>query len=273
MLDARNVYRKVTRKIYDFSPEQLQNLTAIVWLFRGEKDRFLELVEAYLERTVTEALTTAAPIAQFERALTKLVDDMENVDADIQAAAKTFEADRKAFEVFAKDGRRRWDGRKRDNKSLHKAADDIGPLSEASRDLVKQMDQLYKIVEKLAKDSGQRGLNRPLKALEELRKEAVEQLKQVRYFYRQARWLQSRFPDAELCDVEGLVKLVGHDEIAQNDWSLTPGRYVGVAPEEEDEDFDFEETLRDIHIELQGLSEEAGALAAQIEKNFEELGI
>ena len=36
MLDARNIYRKVTRKIYDFSPEQLQNLTAIVWLYRGK---------------------------------------------------------------------------------------------------------------------------------------------------------------------------------------------------------------------------------------------
>jgi len=45
--------------------------------------------------------------------------------------------------------------------------------------------------------------------------------------------------------VEGLVKLVDHAELADNDWSLTPGRYVGVAPEE-DEDFDFEETLRDI---------------------------
>ncbi|MEZ5573109.1 MAG: N-6 DNA methylase [Halioglobus sp.] len=28
MLDARNVYTKVTRKIYDFSPEQLANLTS-----------------------------------------------------------------------------------------------------------------------------------------------------------------------------------------------------------------------------------------------------
>src|SRR5215472_2937170 len=34
MLDARNVFRKVTRKIYDFSPEQMQNLTSIVWLYR-----------------------------------------------------------------------------------------------------------------------------------------------------------------------------------------------------------------------------------------------
>ena len=37
MLDARNVYRKVTRKIYDFSPEQMHNLAAIVWLYRGQQ--------------------------------------------------------------------------------------------------------------------------------------------------------------------------------------------------------------------------------------------
>ena len=73
--------------------------------------------------------------------------------------------------------------------------------------------------------------------------------------------------------MEGLVKLVDRAEIEANDWSLTPGRYVGVAPEEVDEDFDFEETLRDIHIELKGLNEEAVTLAAQIQKNFEELGV
>ena len=44
----RNIYRKVTRKIYDFSPEQLLNLLAIVWLYRGQGDRFLDLVFGYL---------------------------------------------------------------------------------------------------------------------------------------------------------------------------------------------------------------------------------
>ena len=63
------------------------------------------------------------------------------------------------------------------------------------------------------------------------------------------------------------------EELEANDWSLTPGRYVGVAPEEEDEDFDFEERLREIHIELAGLNEEAVTLAAQIQKNFQELGV
>ena len=50
MLDARNVYRKVTRKIYDFTPEQHANLAAIVWLYRGQKERFLGLVKEYLGR-------------------------------------------------------------------------------------------------------------------------------------------------------------------------------------------------------------------------------
>ncbi len=73
--------------------------------------------------------------------------------------------------------------------------------------------------------------------------------------------------------MEGLVKLVDVKEIEAKDWSLTPGRYVGVAPEEVDENFDFEETLREIHVELEDLNAEAITLAATIKKNFEELGI
>ena len=61
------------------------------------------------------------------------------------------------------------------------------------------------------------------------------------------------------------------ETIEAADWSLTPGRYVGVAPPEEDDDFDFEQTLRDIHIELVDLNKEAVDLAAKIQENFEEL--
>ena len=46
---------------------------------------------------------------------------------------------------------------------------------------------------------------------------------------------------------------------------------MGVAPEEVDEDFDFEETMRDLHLELEGLNEEAVELAKSIARNFEEL--
>ncbi|CAG0961222.1 partial putative type I restriction enzymeP M protein, partial [Anaerolineae bacterium] len=54
MIDARNIYRKVTRKIYDFSPEQEQNILAIVWLYRGQTDKYLELVAGYCHRMLNE---------------------------------------------------------------------------------------------------------------------------------------------------------------------------------------------------------------------------
>ena len=51
-------------------------------------------------------------------------------------------------------------------------------------------------------------VNKARKALDEARAVAVEALRQARYFVKQADWLQERFPDAALRDVEGLVKLV-----------------------------------------------------------------
>ena len=111
-----------------------------------------------------------------------------------------------------------------------------------------------------------------MKQLDEERKAGVEQLKQAAYFHRQVVWLQDRFPKAELEAVPGLVKLVERKDIEAADWSLTPGRYVGVAPPEEDEDFDFDQTLRDIYTELTDLNKEAIELAEKIATNFEELG-
>lgn len=111
-----------------------------------------------------------------------------------------------------------------------------------------------------------------VKQLDDERKEAIEQLKQAVYFHRQVAWLQDRFPKAELQAVPGLVKLVDREDIEAADWSLTPGHYVDVAPQEEDEDFDFEQTLHDTHTELADLNREAADLAAKIQANFEELG-
>ena len=72
---------------------------------------------------------------------------------------------------------------------------------------------------------------------------------------------------------EGLRPEVDRAEIEADDWSLPPGRYVGVAPEEEDEDFDLATTMREIHAELADLNTEAAVLAARIRENSEKLGI
>jgi type I restriction enzyme M protein len=286
MLDARHVYRKVTRKIYDFSPEQLANLSSIVWLYRGQSTRFLSLVRDHLCRAVTEARTSVplvdafiAQVAGLSKTLRPLAKahsgsayDAHHTLAD---ALKTCRADAAHYAQTVEAQAKRAIAAKADNAALHKASERIAGLAELSRDLLKAADHLYKLVSQVidALDGeGGRELNRQRKGVDEARKLAVEALRPVRYFHRQALWLQERFPDAELRDVPGLVKLVSREEIAANDASLTPGRYVGVAPEEVDGDFDFEATLRDIHVELKGLNAEAAELAERIARNFEALG-
>lgn len=308
MLDARNVYRKVTRRVYDFSPEQEHNLLAIVWLYRGETDRFLELVSRYLAQVAEEAQgcfefeteegETVSPLPAFVEALDALHDQLKPAlkmlpknDPHAETLAE-FEKERM---LFGEDVARfreavgkcavQWEKTPDTIAALNKLVEQFEGIAESSRDLVKQTDLLYKLATRLIEtceneldakangDFSSREATRARKAADEARQAAVDQLKQVRYFWKQAHWLTERFPKAELRDVEGLVKLVSIKEIAANDWSLTPGRYVGVAPEEEDEGFDFEEALRYIHVELEDLNAEAVGLAATIKKNFEELGV
>ena len=302
MLDARNIHRKVTRAIFDFSPDQQKNIASIVWLYRGQTGRFLELVEAYLSQAVAEGQATVEPLERFEEALgaqidlaepfateTRDPDPLADTWEELTSAQATLSDDIEAFggEVAARaaDWAKGRNGAGRDNTGLHEAREGLQDLSERCRGVTKQIDLAAKlagrVVDVAVKELDARAsdcwasadINKARKTLESARSEGSEALSRVRYFVRQADWLQERFPDAELRDVEGLVKLVDRAQIEAHDWSLTPGRYVGVAPEEEDEDFDFEEALRSIHIDLQGLDEEATELAVRITRNFEELGV
>ena len=308
MIDARNVYRKVTRKIYDFSPEQQQNLLSIVWLYRGQTEKYLDLVSGYCSRTLsegnkcykmkTEKGKTIEPLPNFIASLDALLNTMQpflrtlhedtahaEVHNELEEARPIFRSDVEAFQQSLTEQETSWKEQKSTNSDLKEAVDRFSPLAESSRDLIKQTDLLYKIASRLietcekecnAKASNLwigKDITRARKAVDETRLVAVEQLKQVRYFWRHAHWLTQRFPDAKLRDVEGLVKLVNRTELKANDWSLTPGRYVGVAPEEVDEDFDFEQAMHDIHVELEYLNAEAVKLAATIKRNFEELGV
>ena len=78
------------------------------------------------------------------------------------------------------------------------------------------------------------------------------------------------FPGRTLPRCRGLGQGVSLDEIAANDWSLTPGRYVGVA-ETDDGEEDFAEKFASLHEELSKLNAEAATLAKKIDANFKEL--
>jgi type I restriction enzyme M protein len=283
-----------------------------VWLYRGETDRYLDLVAGYCRHMLAEGaacfttqdddgenvgakkfsplrdfITSLAVVRSAVEPFLKTLDkDAPHTEAlnELDHAISMFKTDVDAFRKTITEQQTAWEKQKTTNGELKKAVDRLAPLAETSRDLIKQTDLIYKLATRLidtcenesnAKENSAwvtRDITRARRAADEARGLAVEQLKLVRYFWKQAHWLTERFPHAKLRDVEGLVKLVALKEIEANDWSLTPGRYVGVAPEEVDENFDFEETLREIHVELEDLNAEAVTLAATIKRNFEELG-
>ncbi len=308
MIDARNVFRKVTRKIYDFSPEQEKNLLAMVWLHRGQRDRFWSLVSDYLEFCVEagddcfrEEIGEEGPLTAygngvraFRNEVDPFLDSLEEKDKKPETirrflGMKKFPTDAiPAFRARVDGAGTAWSGFDLDSgaEGFHKFFAEVAePLSDGAKALSKEMDGFQKVCGQLvetcdksleAKESEHwfpREVSKALKQMGEARRLAAEKLKRVRYFRRQAAWLLERFPDGEYRDVEGLVKRVDRAEIEANDWSLTPGRYVGVAPEEVDEDFDFEETMREIHGELGELNAEAGDLAERIQSNLKAMAI
>jgi len=264
-------------------------------------------VKDYLGRICAESAAVPWVLAPFETtladlrgrfdALAKAVAKHTDLDADkkqaladavteLREAATLYEADaRKLLASLHAFGQKYAKALPDKNDAQHAARKAFDLSADAIRGLVKQVDLLYKLAARVADLGAElaaedaisaahdlRATGRLVKQLDEERKAAVEQLKHTVYVHRQVSWLQDRFPKAELKAVPGLVKLVDRAAVEAADWSLTPGRYVDVAPPEEDEDFDFEQTLRDIHTELVDLNKEAAELAARIQANFEVSG-
>jgi type I restriction enzyme M protein len=286
----------------------MKNLAAIVWLYREEQKRFLSLVKDYIGRICAESNGVPAALATFETTLEDLRGRLDRLAdavakhtelnagkkqpladaaAELHEAVALYETDREKLLISLRTfGEKCGKALPDANNAQQAARRAFDPIAEAIRGLIKQVDLLYKLVARigdlgaeLASDEtistayDRRAAGKLVKQLDEERKTAAEQLKHAAYFHRQVAWLQDRFPKAELQAVPGLVKLVDRKEIEGADWSLTPGRYVGVAPPEENEDFDFEQIMRDIHTELADLNKEATVLAAKIQENFEELGV
>jgi type I restriction enzyme M protein len=71
-------------------------------------------------------------------------------------------------------------------------------------------------------------------------------------------------------DVPGLCRVATLEEIAEQGWSLNPGRYVGVAATEDD-GTDFRVRLQELNEELEKLNTKASLLEERISGNVREL--
>lgn len=196
-IDARNYYTAVDRTLNEWTYWQIQNLTAIVWLYRGETEKYTALREEY--RT---ALSTG----------------------DFSAAAKETE------------------------KSIQDMQDE----------------------EKKALAAAKRGQK---KTIQDQYAEKITVLKERLTTAQEALWLTEKFGDGVYQDIPGLCCIADRKTILEEkDGSLTPGAYVGVAPEEDD-GVDFTERMTDIHKELLQLQQESDALMDTISTNLKEMGL
>lgn len=70
---------------------------------------------------------------------------------------------------------------------------------------------------------------------------------------------------------KGFCAVVDTAEIAKHDYILTPGRYVGIKEQEEDQE-PFDEKMKRLTGELSGLFEESHKLEAEIRKQLKSIG-
>jgi type I restriction enzyme M protein len=323
MLDARKIYRKVTSKVNDFSPEQLLNLICIVNLYRGSSGKFESTTKQYLETSAGLAVETATAIFELQKQLQKVskiiseftsnlsVENKDEITISLKSIQRIFQLlpSKDATEsivnneIFSaadivnfEEGKLTIDLQNKLISDINSCEPDIAILENIAKQckaLRKPQDKLIKQIldtiavaikeHQLTKNKDWKAIDiqaqciAPLKSLQQQLSGNPDEdepglLHETEYFWKQAHWLQSRFPNGVYTDVEGLCKVVRQQEIKDKDWSLSPGRYVGVDTAS-DEDFDYEERLKEIHIELEGLNEEAIVLAQIITGNYKKLAI
>ena len=81
----------------------------------------------------------------------------------------------------------------------------------------------------------------------------------------------NKFVDGTLEDEKGFCKVSDLEEIKKHDFILTPGRYVGFKPEEDD-GIPFEDKMKTLTTELGELFKESDELQDKIRKSLSEIG-
>jgi len=181
-VDARNIFKQVNRALREFTEEQIQNIAVIFHLFRGNNQRFKDLIDGYTYQ-----------VNHFEKLETKK-------NAEIIST--------KNQEILDEREKKKW-----------------------------------------------------LKQVEILELDLREIQEQKGYFKSQITWLTERFPDGKYVDVTGLCKAASISEIEEQDYSLNPGRYVGVVIEDDGlTEVEFLQEMTARHKEIQRLNDRAKGL-------------
>ena len=99
-IDARNYYTVVDRTLNEWSEWQLKNMNAIVWLYRGETDKYKALLEKYH--------TTLGSNKPFAEQLQELSEKLKALRVEAKKAVE----DAKNAEAEAREKKEKYEGKK-----------------------------------------------------------------------------------------------------------------------------------------------------------------
>lgn len=255
-IDARNIFTPIDRAHREFSAEQIQNIAMISRLHKGRSDEFVALIEHYFAQGMERLAENEQQVAPVAEQLLAVLDDEAGKSA-VASLVDSWGGLETLQQAWADYQKQHSDKAPVDKKSSAQQAlrATFEPFFSALHDNLKQIDKAVRRHEKALADAAQQAgkrqsadrATRQLKAaLEELHKE----VKNAESSFGHIQWLQERFPKAEYEDVTGLCKLASLEEVKEQDYSLNPGRYVGVVIEEDGK------TEEEFIAELIGLNEE-----------------
>ena len=282
-IDARNIFTQIDRAHREFSEEQIANISIISQLRNGKRKAFTALVDRYFVSgfaQLNEMDSRVEPIAQ---QVIEVLDGTPEIVAEAKTAVsglvkgwKQLGKFRKAYDKYLEEHSDQSDVAVH-NKAQRKLAESLAPFFDALHTELKHLDRVVRSHQKhktdQAKADGKRfSVDRDMKELKSRLERLHSEIRNAESFFSHVAWLQERFPSAKYEDVTGLCKLASLAEIKEQDYSLNPGRYVGVVIEEDGKtEEEFIEGLAEMQATLEALDAEATELSSVIRHNVKQL--
>jgi type I restriction enzyme M protein len=264
-IDARNIFTQIDRSHREFTEEQIQNIAIISRLHRGNREAFVELVHSYFTGGLTRLAENRPSIETVSKNVSDFLKeyngkDIPNFSAVLKDADKLLKAIadyKKGVDLSSVN---------KANAKQRKLAETIQPFFASLHELLKEVDKKVRHIEK------EQTKNKDLKALKTELQKLHKEVKATEYFFGHIAWLQARFPEAKYEDVTGLCKLASLDEVKEQEYSLNPGRYVGVVIEEDGKtEEEFIEEMLSMNDALSKLNAEARKLEIVINHNISQI--
>lgn len=292
-IDARNIFTQIDRAHREFSEEQIQNIAIISRLHKGRREEFVRLVDRYFAHGMEKLAENKTRVDPVSLQLLEVLEDASAKQAVAELVVQWSGLDKlkKHYEKYLQQNTPVISSESEKSSTRNKISppgrNDISAINTAQHTLraafdpffaalhegLKALDKTVRQHEKQlaeqAKAEGKRAAtDRKTKALKTALDALHEEVKTAESYYKHIHWLQERFPKAQYEDVTGLCKLATPAEVKEQDYSLNPGRYVGVVIEEDGKtEEEFVADLLAMNDELTRLNNEARGLESAIGQN------